>query len=60
MSKGSRQRPLVVDMEKFEENWEKIFGNKDHGPSDIDEDFYKEILKEQENDEPTTRDNNKH
>jgi len=28
MSKGSRQRPLSVPKEKFESNWETIFGKK--------------------------------
>ena len=28
MSKGSRQRPLGVPKEKFEQNWEAIFGKK--------------------------------
>lgn len=60
MGKGSKPRPIFIDMGKFDENWDKIFGNKDNEPSEKDEQFYKEILKEQENDEPTTRDNNKH
>lgn len=29
MSKGSRQRPCQVDKEKFDNNWEAIFGKKD-------------------------------
>ncbi len=28
MSKGSRQRPLSIPKEKFEQNWEAIFGKK--------------------------------
>lgn len=26
--KGSKQRPMKVDRETFEQNWELIFGNK--------------------------------
>ena len=28
MSKGSRQRPMSVPKEKFESNWDAIFGKK--------------------------------
>lgn len=28
MSKGSRQRPLSVPKEKFEQNWDAIFSKK--------------------------------
>jgi len=28
MGKGSKQRPRYIDDEKFDENWEKVFGNK--------------------------------
>jgi len=28
MSKGSTPRPVFIDMDKFEENWERIFGDK--------------------------------
>ena len=28
MSKGSKQRPLSVSKEKFDENFDRIFGNK--------------------------------
>ena len=28
MSKGSKQRPLVIPKEKFDQNWETIFGKK--------------------------------
>jgi hypothetical protein len=29
MGKGSRARPFEVPREKFENNWDKIFGKKD-------------------------------
>ena len=29
MSKGSRQRPCQVEKEKFDSNWDAIFGKKD-------------------------------
>ena len=29
MSKGSKRRPLLVDVRTFEENWERIFGGLD-------------------------------
>ena len=28
MSKGSKRRPSSVEKERFEENWEKIFGEE--------------------------------
>lgn len=28
MSKGSKQRPLSVSKQKFDENFDRIFGNK--------------------------------
>lgn len=28
--KGSRPRPLSVPKEKFDQNWNAIFGKKDH------------------------------
>jgi len=28
MSKGSKQRPMSVPKEKFEQNWDTIFGKK--------------------------------
>lgn len=28
MSKGSKQRPLSVSKEQFDENWDRIFGSK--------------------------------
>jgi hypothetical protein len=32
--KGSAPRPIFVDLDKFDENWDSIFGknSKDHGP----------------------------
>lgn len=27
MSKGSKRRPMRVPKDKFEDNWEKVFGN---------------------------------
>jgi hypothetical protein len=32
--KGSAPRPIFIDMDKFDENWEAIFGKRstDHGP----------------------------
>lgn len=33
MSKGSRQRP-VEDQQKFWDNWDRIFGNKDKQPEE--------------------------
>jgi hypothetical protein len=32
--KGSAPRPIFIDMEKFDENWDKIFGKQStaHGP----------------------------
>jgi len=29
MGKGSRPRPFEVDSEKFQSNWDQIFGKKD-------------------------------
>ena len=28
MGKGSKQRPRYIDDKEFEDNWEKVFGNK--------------------------------
>lgn len=32
--KGSRPRPLSVTSEVFNDNWDRIFGNKDGGQTD--------------------------
>ena len=43
MGKGSKRRPATVADKVIEDNWERIFGNKDGGqtdkvqPSDTDE-----------------------
>lgn len=34
MGKGSRPRPLSVSSELFNDNWERIFGNKDGGQTE--------------------------
>jgi hypothetical protein len=38
--KGSAPRPILIDMDKFDENWDKIFGecSTDHGPECEDPD----------------------
>lgn len=64
MSKGSKPRPFFVDMTKFDENWEKIFGPK-RTPEEERKDKEREeiILKEMEQedvDERKTRNNDKH
>ena len=28
MGKGSKRRPMQIEKEKFEDNWEKVFGEK--------------------------------
>tara|TARA_R110000868_G_scaffold30953_4_gene113890 strand:+ start:4369 stop:4656 length:288 start_codon:yes stop_codon:yes gene_type:complete len=30
MSKGSKPRPIEIDQEEYESNWDRIFGMKDH------------------------------
>ena len=34
--KGSKPRPLSVPRNKFEDNWERIFGNKGNNNSEND------------------------
>ena len=47
MSKGSRPRPIFVDLEKFDENWDKIFG-QNSTQSEADQKKEERILKELE------------
>jgi hypothetical protein len=39
MSKGSRQRPRQVEKEKFDSNWDAIFGKKDSERSNFLENY---------------------
>lgn len=47
MGKGSRQRPLFINLEKFDENWEKIFG-QNSTQSEADRKKEEKILEELE------------
>jgi hypothetical protein len=37
MGKGSRARPIEVPKDKFDTNWERIFGMKEKQPQKQDE-----------------------
>jgi hypothetical protein len=39
MSKGSKPRPIEIARKEFEENWERIFGNKDKSTDEWNKDI---------------------